>query len=515
MDLSYPFRIYPMKSNNVFTPYINHKYTKNIKTLYQDLESLCYSLDNNHLVIFVIGSLIDEQSDKVYSINSHYQHLPVFVKKHMENNDTPVKIICISPKLESDNIPVFIKKSMNEFQWYKYDELKYTSSLYNLTYDFYHTLFPEYIENDFVNIQNQDYYLKKNNKYLRLPKLYYRNSNYKLNYDVVEDYYNNKVLKLKNNVLDHFYDIYKSSSSENDKMFVNIFLEKCELLVKKLQSVSGSLLILNYAVFCDNWICASYFYFFESFYKKIKDYPNIKILNYDFIQNISDQLIDYNKKSYGYENTNIILEIKRNGRLKISDDVYEKKIIKKLLKIDNLYFQINKINGDGDCLFNSILKQSTTNLNLTVFDARKIIVQEIEKNEDIKKLLKEEILTMSEYNNISLNKIDETLQLHLYFIKEGPYCEQADKLRQNLNLPFSVFYGGNCEIGILGKLLNINIKIINYDNKIIDIMDNIYDKDIFIKFYGDHYDIATLQDDNNNLNSHYEYNTSDVHNIMI
>ena len=161
-------------------------------------------------------------------------------------------------------------------------------------------------------------------------------------------------------------------------------------------------------------------------------------------------------------------------------------------------FKFINIDGDGDCLFNSILKQiPNSHFKLGACDARKIVYNKIISDDEKLKMLKDELSVMSEYESLINNEynIDKILDLHLYFIKEGPYSDEAENIRKNYNLPFSVFFGGNCEIGILGELFNLNIDIINYDDKLIKVMDhnNCY-KTIYIKFYGNHYDIAIPKD---------------------
>lgn len=497
MDLNYPFRSYPIKSSNIITPFINDVYIKHVKRLYNEIDSLSNSINENDLVLLIIGSLIDEESDNYFSDISYYQHFPQFVKKYIEENEcNNIRIICISPKLEN-NIPQFIKKTMDEFKWLQIDDFKYVSKSYNITYDFYQTLFPEYIEDDFVNKDNKEYYLDYRGKYLRLPKIYYKNRNLRNNFVTTNNYSDQKILKLKDNLFDEFYNIYKSSPSEHDKYFVNMFNQKMTLLANKLQDNSGSMLVLNYAVFRENWICTSFYYFFETFYKKINKLQNVKILNYDFIQSKSSNLIEYTKRSYDYEDDNIILKIGRKGRLSIISNI-NKSEYNKTSNNKTSQFKIIKINGDGDCLFNSILKQVKTELiNFSAADIRKVICQKLMEDENKLIMLKEELQISHEYEMLTKYDIDKILELHLYFIKEGPYSDDAENLRTKLNLPFSVFFGGNCEIGLLGNLFNVNIKVVNYDNNVINVMSNLYDSTIYIKFNGNHYDIA--------IPSNYEY----------
>ena len=485
MDLNYPFRQYPIRANNILTPFINSEYINNVKKLYHDIENLSFNVEDKQLVILVIGSLIDENNDRNFSDDSYHQHLPLFVRKYLEENDNSVKIICVSPRLNGE--PQFIKKTKHKYGWYKYENNKYISSNFNLTYDFYYTLFPEHIDSDYVNKNGKSYYLKYNQKYCKLPMLYYRNTNYKRFYQEVYDYYDQKILRLKDNLLEQIYDIYNSSPTDNDKIFVNMFHEKLTNLTKELEKKSGSLLVLNYSVFCSNWICTSFYYFFETLYKNLESYTNVKFLTYSFVESKSDELIEYKKKSYNYEDNEIILEIKRKGRISINK--HFSKNTKENANV-NSEFKIIEINGDGDCLFNSILKQCNNNMNIDTKDLRKIVVNEINSNDNLKTMVKEEVSTMNEYSKYVENNLDEALNLHLYFIKEGPYCKDADKMRERLKLPFSVFFGGDCEIGILSKLFSVNIKIVNYDDTIINVTEDLFSDTIYIKFNGNHYDIA-------------------------
>lgn len=516
MDLNYPFRLYPLKGRNIITPYINDTYLYNIKKLYDDITSLIDSIDSNELIILIIGSLIDEQPNCKFSDESYRQHLPIFVKKYMEENEyNHVRIICISPLLNDDNIPTFIKESMNEFKWFNVDDNKYVSSNYNLSYDFYHTLFPEYIETDFVSNTEKKYYLKHNNSLYRLPRLYYRNTVLRNNFKIVGNYRDKIVLTLKDEHYGSFYNFYKSSPSENDKIFVRMFLNKLKLLINTLENKSGGMLVLNYAVFRNNWACTSFYYFFQTFYQENNKYKNMKFLNYEFVESKSNKLLEYNKRNYNYESSDIMLKLCRKGRINIISQSYKTKKLKNYSNDNNCNFKFIKIDGDGNCLFNAILKQiNNVQLNLGPSDARKIVYNKIINDDDKLKMLKDELIVMPEYENLIKdgNEINKILDLHLYFIREGPYSEEAENVRKDYNLPFSVFFGGNCEIGILGELFNLNIDVINYDNKLIKVMNhNNYNKTIYIKFYGNHYDIAVPKDSD----YIYEYKQKKINTLTI
>ena len=285
-----------------------------------------------------------------------------------------------------------------------------------------------------------------------------------------------------------------------------------------LEHKSGGMLVLNYAVFRSNWACTSFYYFFQTFYQENNNYQNIKFLNYEFVESKSNKLFEYNKRDYNYESYDIMLKLCRKGRINIISKSYNTKKLKKLNNYsndNNCNFKFIKIDGDGNCLFNAILKQiRNVQLNLGPSDARKIVYNKIINDDDKLNMLKDELIVMQEYENLIKdgNEIDKILDLHLYFIREGPYSEEAEEVRNNYNLPFSVFFGGNCEIGILGELFNLNIDVINYDNKLIKVMNhNNYNKTIYIKFYGNHYDIAVPKDSDDI----YEYKQKKVNTLAI
>ena len=80
MDLNFPFRAYPIRSSNIITPFYGDQYIRNVKRLYNDIESLTDTIDENEIVLLIIGSLIDEDPNNYYSKYNYLQHLPIFIK---------------------------------------------------------------------------------------------------------------------------------------------------------------------------------------------------------------------------------------------------------------------------------------------------------------------------------------------------------------------------------------------------------------------------------------------------
>ena len=65
MDLTYPFRLYPLNTRNITTDYISKHYVPEIINLNNKLSKLKNVKDT--LVILIIGSLIDDMTDYQYS----------------------------------------------------------------------------------------------------------------------------------------------------------------------------------------------------------------------------------------------------------------------------------------------------------------------------------------------------------------------------------------------------------------------------------------------------------------
>jgi len=515
MDLTYPFRLYPLNSRNILTDYNSSHYVPEIIKLNNKLNNLNVK---NTLVILIIGSLIDDIIDYQFSEKHQYQHLPKFIHNHLLNTSNKIKIICIAPGNGKDKeiYPQFINLTQEEYEWKKNNKQEYTSKKYpTLTYSFYNTLFPEFIDNDFVKVGNKNAYLYNNGitKH-RIPKLYYKNKHFRDMYTVHHETGTNIYLKIKNNLaIGQFSELGNNLPSDTDKLFVNNFHNTLCNLIKQLKDNSGSLLILNYAVFRDNWMNESPFYFFKTLYDNFiqNKWQNVKILDYIFNDN-SNILYDIdNKKIYSYEDDTIELHIARYSRIQINNaeiptnkKIQSKKKLRNTININNTSFKIINVDDDGNCMFNAILKQFDK-IPISIQNARKLIIAQILSDDNIPVLLKEELYTRTEYYDLIIKKgINYVFDLHLYFMKEGPECENSENIREHYDLPLDVYYGGNYELSVLSKLLNINIRIINIDNIIIEILSSYntaYD-DIYIKYYGGHYNIASL-DKNNKFECHY------------
>jgi|SaaInlStandDraft_6_1057023.scaffolds.fasta_scaffold23655_1 hypothetical protein len=515
MDLSYPFRLYPLNSRNILTDYNSPHYVPEIIKLNNKLNNLNVK---NTLVVLIIGSLIDDMVDYPFSEKQQYQHLPKFIHNHLLNTTNKIKIICVSPGNGKGALiyPQFINLTQEEYEWKQNNKHEYTSKKYpRLTYSFYNTLFPEFIDNDFVKIGNKNAYLYNNGiTEYRIPKLYYKNTNFRDMYTVHHETETNIYIKIKKNLaIGQFSQLGNNLPSDTDKLFVNNFHNILCNLVKELRNNSGSLLILNYAVFRDNWMKESSFYFLKTLYDNfiLGKWQNVKILNYIFNDNSSILYDIDNKKKYSYEDDTNELYISRHSRIKINNaEIQSKKKLRNTININNMSFKIINVDYDGNCMFNAILKQFDK-IPISIKNARKRIIAQILTDDNIQVLLKEELYTRAEYDElIIIQGIDYVFDLHLYFMKEGPECINSENIREYYNLPLDVYYGGNYELSVLSKLLNVNIRIINIDNNIIEILSshNIAYDDIYIKYYGGHYNIASLD-------KYYKFECDNINENMV
>ena len=527
MELSYPYRLYPLSSRNILTDYISSYYKSEIIDLYNKLDDLNKDYKNNKpLIILIIGSLIDDNTEHRYSVEHQYQHLPKFIHNYMLNNDNPIKILCVSPGNGKDTKTSsrFIKLTQDAYEWSRKNKHDYKSKKYpRLTYSFYNTLFPEFIETDFVKIRNKYVYLYDNQiTTYRIPKLYYRNKNFQDLYDIQIETNTRIYLKFKKD--DHnmqFNYMCNKLPSDYDLLFVNNFNTRLTDLTNNLKYHSGSLLILNYAVFHENWAMVPSSYFCQTMYDNFtkSNWQNVKILSYSFERD-SSILYDINKKTYSYEDSTLEMAIAENSQIEINDKKNEYIDCEDKIIINGMNFKIIKVHPDGDCMFNAVFKQFD-NLQITIKDVRKLIISQILICDNVQNLLKEELNTRLEYNDLIQNKgIDYVFDIHIYFMKEGPKCDNAEIIRNIYKLPLDVYYGSNYELSILSKLLKVNIRIININNKIIDILSlNTDYKDIYIKFNENHYDMAKLQYHSNiqshNIEIHLQSNAMHKYNTRV
>ena len=493
-----PYRLYPSSTGKLENSYDeNILYNSNVIKLKDFLERQITSMSFNTLNIFVIGSLLDDEdsSSPIYGDSHKNQHIPLFLFNYLKINSNPINIIVVSPSKNS-RTPAFISLTNDIYNWNKMDDISYNSRNYpNLKYLYFYCPIPEYQEEDLVyklNALGQKSYgiIKPNNVYI--PKIFYRNTrNFIKKISGTETNYE---MKTRDEVLESNYDLYdialknlQFSPTYNDKVFVAEFYQIVDNFLLKSSRSQSSCFVLNYAVFRDQWAGRElgYNYFYKTFHEKLRDF-DIRNFHYNF-RSSSVSLLDEERVVFiNYNNPNLILNIIDKNNIEINEipieeekeeekeeEEKEEKLLgsekrsypvhyskEKQTKKKNgsnnfdvlenherfsahgILFEVEKINKDGDCLFNAVLKQ--LNSIYDIIQERNRIVNFIKSDEkltnEIYKYLEGEGLYQNafryfrseipidtdNYKNI-LQK--EIMRLYFTFMKSNKHNYESEMLR--------------------------------------------------------------------------------------
>lgn len=133
--------------------------------------------------------------------------------------------------------------------WKKTGKYQYeftNSSGIKWIYNHFNSLFPEYIETDYLEKDGKKVYWTGTNKRVsRWNAVHFKRHSSSIIYsDKIQWVYS-----VPNSELNYYQDILKTATSDNDKIFVVKFLDTCKTWMNKLQSMDCKLIILNFAVF--------------------------------------------------------------------------------------------------------------------------------------------------------------------------------------------------------------------------------------------------------------------------
>jgi len=562
MALTFPYRLYPLSSGKLDNPYANILYNSNVIILKDFLERQLSVMSFNTLNIFIIGSLLDDEdsSDPVYSASHKNQHIPLFLFNYLKTNSNPINIIVISPS-KNRRTPAFINLTNDIYNWNKINDIRYNSRNYsNLNYFYFYCPIPEYQKDDFefkldLLEQKKYYIIKPNNVYI--PKIFYGNT--KKFIKLIPGTETNYEMKNRDEVLERnrvLYDIalknLKSSTTEVDKIFVSQFYHIIDNFLIKSEQTNSTNFVLNYAVFRDQWASRglNFFYFYKTFYDKLKRF-NIRNFHYNFRGN-STSLLDEDKVvMINYNDPNLILNIIDKNNIEINEipieeeeeEDVEEEIISSGNKsypvyysaesskgkkgstksresnnfdilenqerffAHNILFEVEKVDKDGDCLFNAVIKQINDNYN--VIEERVRIVNYIKENDELTNEIYRNLeaeglytsafiyfrreLDSNDNSEIILKK--EIMKLYFIFMRSNSNNLESEMIRRRFNLDQNVYYGGHVEIKAMIQLYNINIYVLEgsiEDNIITKFNNIITDKTIYIIHSLYHFDIAKV-----------------------
>ena len=261
--LSFPYRSYNF--GNLVTFFNKSEiYNSEIKRCCQFLDS--YTFEEPTYVLLNIGSIIDNL-DWPYrkpTLES-YIYLPIFVRM----TNLPIVIIGISPIFSED--PEFINaERLLGNHWIKKGKLHYefiNESGVKWTYYHFNTLFPEFIEQDFYSINGKKAYWKGTNKRISLFHKKHIDK-YPLQIQELADKITIRIIRSDTQFSPYYNDIVKNSSSDNDELFVERFLEILFSMIARLPSSGSKLTVLNFAVFANVHDRRPSWYFMSTFYKR-------------------------------------------------------------------------------------------------------------------------------------------------------------------------------------------------------------------------------------------------------
>jgi len=510
LELSYPYRKYPGIQSEY--EYVN-LYNLELKRL--DNFLINFIIDDSKLIIFIIGSLIDD--DK--SFNSEYrQHLPDFVLDKIGTLE--IHIIVVNPK--PVETPKFILKTKN-LNWVKISENQsYHSSENKLFYYYFTCSIPAFVRDDY----HEKYRMQGTNKFV-----YSRYARIRHFFDINRS---TNTIAIKDSVPDQYrLSILKTAPSENDIRYVEYFYDfTFKNFINRLIKSNSKIIFLNYAVFyaeTQRLPFSNPNYFITVLKEKIIDNYNIPLLHYHFKKNphtndyyqyyyyhSNDHVISIsyfdnqaNTEIYGKYSMNFTEKFPGIEFVRISDKKrryhidYKGKSKKDKIKfyssgdkiiVDGHRFVIEEVPGDGDCMFNAILRQTIERdkdlkkdedkgeskydeedqLKLMVKNLRRLVANKIRSfdfDSDSMVTLLGQIRQERYFDRIirEINDPDEVnrklIDYYTYFLERGPYNNEAEQRRRSLRLPLEIFYAGETELEIIADALNLTIKVIRtYSN---------------------------------------------------
>lgn len=493
LSLNFPFRRYPRLNSGYEN---NIVFNTEVKRFVKFINN--FSFDTPKIIILIVGSLIDDHSNFK---NESKQHLPDFLRKFIAG-EKEIHIIVVNPK--EVETPFFVKTTNDQYNWIKLQRniTSYQSKENKLFYHYFSCGFPEFVKTDYVS----NYRLAGSNNYIH--------KNFKsMNFEIDR---RSRIATLKDDLPQEFkMSIQNTSPIDNDVTFVNNFYQVVLPNFIDRLKVNSNMIILNYAVFYYNTQVFPY-NLPNYFIKTLTEYSrlnNIHLLNYNFQHKKSDQYYQYlfyfddndeiiripynnsyeNISSYGnYDvsfkdisfNFNKMKDKKRRRypvKYSLDDKDENKDNLKKrsddVIRIGDDLFKIIQVPGDGDCMFNSILKnpvimnisriQDITLNSLRFYVANKI--RDLDKDDPVYITLVNQIKQEGFFDNLineitNLEEINKELIKHYtYFLETGPFNKEAEKKRQDLKLSVEVFYAGETELNLIAEYLNLTINVARSD----------------------------------------------------
>ena len=183
-----------------------------------------------------------------------------------------------------------------------------------------------------------------------------------------------------------------------------------------------------------------------------------------------------------------------NSIQRFFSDVYKNDLIEsEEVNIGENKFKVNSIDGDGNCLFNSIIRSVGERIQISASELRTMVARRlrelITEPEYLSKIDAQLKLDWNGYNHSNDNANDHTLKYINQYIEVDPVVTNVDPRLSYL------YWGGNIELQVITDLLNLKINLLNLDGSTVELLPsdvNEETKTIYIRYNGIHYDSLSL-----------------------
>ena len=195
-----------------------------------------------------------------------------------------------------------------------------------------------------------------------------------------------------------------------------------------------------------------------------------------------------------YDSDKFYKKYSNNSIQRFSSDVYKNDLIEsEEVNLGENKFKVNSIDGDGNCLFNSIIRSVGERIQISASELRTMVARRlrelITEPEYLSKIDAQLKLDWNGYNHSNDNTKDHTLKYINQYIAVDPVATNVDPRLSHL------YWGGNIELQVITDLLNLKINLLNLDGSSVELLPsdvNEETKTIYIRYNGIHYDSLSL-----------------------
>ena len=195
-----------------------------------------------------------------------------------------------------------------------------------------------------------------------------------------------------------------------------------------------------------------------------------------------------------YDSDRFYKKYSNNSIQRFFSDVYKNDLIEsEEVNIGENRFKVNSIDGDGNCLFNSIIRSAGEIIQISASELRTIVARRlrnlITESQYLSMIDTQLQLDWNGYNHSNDNVKDHTLMYINQYIAVDPVATNVDPRLNHL------YWGGYIELQVITDLFNLKINLLNLDGSTVELLPsdvNEETKIIYIRYNGIHYDSLSL-----------------------